>query len=131
MLRSTSAADGRTSQPRGLQALLSPVLKRLRPTPIPVSANPAQAKGSKGLGKPAGCRGVGPIMGSYGNYTRGARCAAAGRAGHPKGRSVGDTAFRFGNGAAYGRAWFRPGLTYGPMRKSRTGNSTTTSATAT
>ena len=33
---------------------LSPSLKRLRPTPIPVSDNPAQAKGSKCLGKTAG-----------------------------------------------------------------------------
>ena len=65
MLRSTSASDGRISHPSGLQALLSPKLKRLSPTPIPVSANPAQAKGSKCLGKPAGGRRVGPIMGSY------------------------------------------------------------------
>ena len=45
--------------------MLSPVLKRLRPTPIPVSDNPAQAKGSKCLGKTAGGRRVGPITGNY------------------------------------------------------------------
>ena len=48
---------------------LSPSLKRLSPTPIPVSDNPARAKGLKCLGKTAGRRRVSPIMCSYGNYT--------------------------------------------------------------
>ncbi len=47
MLRATAAADGLTGPPSGSQGYLSPVLKRLRPTLIPVSDNPAQAKGSK------------------------------------------------------------------------------------
>ena len=49
MLRATLAADGLTGPPRGSQALSNfpfrPRLKRLTPTPIPVSDNPAQAKG--------------------------------------------------------------------------------------
>ena len=49
---------------------LSPSLKRLSPTPIPVSDNPSLAKGSKYLGKTVGGRRVGPIMGSYVNCTR-------------------------------------------------------------
>ena len=53
MLGLPLASDGRTGHPRGSHALLSPVVKRLRPTAIPVSANPAMAKGADLLRKTA------------------------------------------------------------------------------
>ena len=70
MLRPTIAADGLTGQPRGLQALLSPVLTRLTPPAILVSANPAQAKGSKCLEKTAWGRSGRPIMCNYVTHSR-------------------------------------------------------------
>ena len=70
MLGLPLASEGRTGHPRGSQALLSPVLKRLTPTAIPVSDTPAMAKGSKCLGKTAGCRRVRPIISSYVTHTQ-------------------------------------------------------------
>ena len=49
----TQGSDGLTGPPSGLQAPLSPVLKRLTPTAIPVSGQPSVAKGVDLLQKTA------------------------------------------------------------------------------